>query len=214
MARGKFITFEGGEGGGKSTQARLLAERLRARGLSVVLTREPGGAPEAEAIRKLLVEGEPGRWDATAEALLHYAARRAHLTQTVWPALKRGEWVVCDRFADSTMAYQGIAMGLGREAIEVLHALAVGDFMPDLTLVLDIPVDVGLARAGARGGTEDRYERMGTAFHQSLRAAFRDIAAREPKRCVMIDAEGDIDVVAARVWDTVAAAFDVVKSAN
>ncbi len=214
MAHGKFITFEGGEGGGKSTQARLLAERLRARGLAVVLTREPGGAPEAERIRKLLVEGEPGRWDATAEALLHYAARRAHLTHTVWPALRRGEWVVSDRFADSTMAYQGIAMGLGREAIEVLHALAVGDFAPDLTLVLDIPEDVGLARAGARGGTEDRYERMGAAFHQSLRAAFRDIAEREPKRCVLVDAEADIDTVAARVWDRVAAAFDVVNSEN
>ena len=209
MAHGKFITFEGGEGTGKSTQARLLAERLRARDLAVVLTREPGGAPEAEAIRKLLVEGEPGRWDATTEALLHNAARRAHLTQTVWPALKRGEWVVSDRFADSTMAYQGIAMGLGREAIAALHALAVGDFAPDLTLVLDIPVEVGLARAGARGGAEDRYERMGETFHQTLRAAFRDIAAREPKRCVLIDAQADIDAVAARVWDTVAATFDV-----
>jgi dTMP kinase len=212
MAHGKFITFEGGEGGGKSTQARLLAERLRAHGLAVVLTREPGGAPGAEAIRKLLVEGDPDRWDATTEALLHYAARRAHLTQTVWPALKRGEWVVCDRFADSTMAYQGIAMGLGREAIEVLHALAVGDFIPDLTLVLDIPEDVGLARAGARGGAEDRYERMGAAFHQTLRAAFRNIAAREPERCVLIDAEADIDAVAARVWETVAAALDIFSS--
>jgi dTMP kinase len=211
MARGKFITFEGGEGTGKSTQARLLAERLRARGLAVVLTREPGGAPGAEAIRKLLVEGDPGRWDATTEALLHYAARRAHLTQTVWPALKRGEWVVSDRFADSTMAYQGIAMGLGREAIEALHALAVGDFAPDLTLVLDIPVDVGLARAGARGGAEDRYERMGAAFHQTLRAAFRDIAEAEPERCVLIDVQADIDAVAARVWEMVAAALDMVS---
>ena len=190
----------------------MLAERLRAHGLAVVLTREPGGAPGAEAIRKLLVEGDPDRWDATTEALLHYAARRAHLTQTVWPALKRGEWVVCDRFADSTMAYQGIAMGLGREAIEVLHALAVGDFIPDLTLVLDIPADVGLARAGARGGAEDRYERMGAAFHQTLRAAFRNIAAREPERCVLIDAEADIDAVAARVWETVAAALDIFSS--
>ena len=207
-----FITFEGGEGSGKSTQLRLFMEFLKSQGIDALATREPGGAPGAEAIRKLLVEGDPDRWDATTEALLHYAARRAHLTQTVWPALKRGEWVVCDRFADSTMAYQGIAMGLGREAIEVLHALAVGDFIPDLTLVLDIPEDVGLARAGARGGAEDRYERMGAAFHQTLRAAFRNIAAREPERCVLIDAEADVDAVAARVWETVAAALDIFSS--
>ncbi len=196
--RGRFITIEGGEGAGKSTQARYLESALRARGLAVVRSREPGGSPGAEEIRRLLVDGAPGRWDAMTEALLHFAARRDHLRATLVPALARGDWVVCDRFVESTMAYQGYAQGLGREAIELLAALVVGDLAPDLTLVLDIAPEAGLARAGARAGTDgvdDRYERMGPAFHARLREAFLDIARRAPERCVVIDAGADPETV-------------------
>ena len=195
MAAGKFITFEGGEGAGKSTQCGLLADRLRASGHDVIVTREPGGTVSAEAIRALLVDGAIDRWDATTEALLHFAARRNHLVEMVWPTLERGTWVVCDRFADSTMAYQGYAMGLGRPAIETLNGLVLGDFAPDLTIVLDLPVDQGLARAAERGD-ENRYERMGAPFHQTLRDAFLDLAAREPDRCHVIDGARDIETIA------------------
>jgi len=196
MARGRFITFEGGEGAGKSTQLRLLADALAAVGIDVVATREPGGSPGAEEIRTLLVTGEPGRWDAETEALLHFAARRDHLARTVWPALERGTWVLCDRFADSTMAYQGYGLGLGRQRVEDLYRLVVGDFAPDLTLVIDVPAERGLERAGARAGNETRYERMGGAFHARLREAFLDIAKREPQRCVVVDGSGAVDHVA------------------
>ncbi len=196
MARGRFITFEGGEGAGKSTQLRRLADALIASGVDVVMTREPGGSPGAEEIRKLLVTGEPGRWDAETEALLHFAARRDHLIRTVWPALERGAWVLSDRFADSTMAYQGYAQGLGRERVADLYRLVVGDFAPDLTLILDVPSDQGLERAGGRGHDETRYERMGKAFHARLREAFLDIAKREPRRCTVIDSTGPVDAVA------------------
>ncbi|MFQ5958239.1 MAG: dTMP kinase, partial [Alphaproteobacteria bacterium] len=179
MGGGRFITIEGGEGAGKSTQAERLCAALRARGLDVVATREPGGSPGAEAIRRLLVSGAPERWDATTEALLHFAARRDHLVRTVLPALARGAWVVSDRFADSTTAYQGYAHGLGVEPVETLHRLVVGDHSPDLTLILDLPVDLGLARARRRGG-DDRYERMDAGFHQRLREGFLAIAGREP----------------------------------
>ena len=204
---GRFITFEGGEGGGKSTQARLLGDFLRNLGLPIQLTREPGGTPGAEAIRRLLVDGDVDRWDATAEALLHFAARRHHLVEGILPALKRGEWVICDRFADSTMAYQGYGLGLGREPIERLYAFAVGNFAPALTLILDLPVEAGLSRAGGRGGGEDRYERMGIPFHRRLREGFLDIARREPERCVVIDATGDVETVHAHVLGAVRARF-------
>ncbi|MCX7356362.1 MAG: dTMP kinase [Alphaproteobacteria bacterium] len=196
MARGRFITFEGGEGAGKSTQLRLLTDALAAAGVDVVATREPGGSLGAEKIRKLLVTGEPGRWDAETEALLHFAARRDHLTRTIWPALEHGAWVLCDRFADSTMAYQGYGQGLGRQHVEDLYRLVVGDFVPDLTLVIDVPAEHGLKRADARAGNETRYERMGGAFHARLREAFLDIAKREPQRCVVIDGSGAVDSVA------------------
>lgn len=195
MARGAFITFEGGEGGGKSTQARKLADVLAARGLDVVLTREPGGAPGAEAIRKLLVEGADSRWDGLTEALLHTAARRDHLTKTVWPALDAGKTVISDRFADSTLAYQGYGHGLPLETLRMLQTAAFGDFKPDLTLILDLPAEAGLARAGARGGTETRYESMALAFHERLREGFRMIARNEPARCRVIDAAQDIEAV-------------------
>ncbi|MDA8230100.1 MAG: dTMP kinase [Magnetospirillum sp.] len=202
--RGRFITFEGGEGAGKSTQLARLAESLRAGGLDVVTTREPGGSKGAEDIRALLVQGDVERWDATTEALLHTAARRDHLVKTVWPALDRGAWVLCDRFADSTLAYQGYGHGLAIETIEALTRLAVGAFTPDLTLVLDLPVDQGLRRAGGRGGAEDRYERMDSAFHDRLRQGFLVIARAHPERCAVIDAAGDPDSVHAAIRASVA----------
>jgi dTMP kinase len=201
--RGRFISFEGGEGAGKSTQIRLLVDALAARGLDVIATREPGGSPGAEEIRRLLVSGDPGRWDGVTEALLHFAARRDHLARTVWPALDAGRWVVTDRFADSTMAYQGYGHGLGREPIERLYAVAVGDFAPDLTLILDIPVEAGLDRTQGRTGGEDRYERMDREFHRRLRDGFLDIAAREPGRCVVIDAARPVEAVQADMLATV-----------
>lgn len=186
---GRFITFEGGEGGGKSTQLRLLAASLAASGREVVTTREPGGSPGAEDIRALLVQGDVGRWDGLTEALLHSAARRDHLVRTVWPALARGAWVLCDRFADSTLAYQGYGHGLGLDTIGQLTRIAIGAFVPDLTVVLDLPVETGLRRAGGRGGAEDRYERMDADFHQRLRQGFLAIAAADPGRCAVIDAD-------------------------
>jgi dTMP kinase len=194
MTRGVFITFEGGEGSGKSTQVQLLARALAASDREITVTREPGGAPGAEQIRSLLVNGETGRWDPLSEALLHYAARREHLRHTILPALAGGRWVVCDRFADSTMAYQGYGHELGREVIAALHAAVVGNLAPNLTLILDIPTDAGLARAASRGG-EDRYERMDRTFHDRLREGFLDIARREPRRCAVIDATGTIEQV-------------------
>lgn len=190
MAQGRFITFEGGEGAGKSTQIKLLAETVRQRGLAVVTTREPGGAPGAEEIRRLLVEGEAGRWDAVTEALLHTAARREHVQKTIKPALAQGSWVLSDRFADSTVAYQGYAQGVPLGDLAKLYEIAVGDFEPDLTLILDMPVNEGLKRAKARGGAEDRYERMGTEFHERMRRGFLEIAQSNPQRCLIIPAEG------------------------
>ncbi|HJQ60712.1 MAG TPA: dTMP kinase [Vineibacter sp.] len=197
---GKFITLEGGEGAGKSTHIRMLAERLRARGIDALTTREPGGSDGAELIRKLLVEGPPEAWDGATEALLMFAARRDHLVRTVWPALARGNWVISDRFADSTRAYQGAGHGFDLEKIEALYSLAVGDFKPDLTLVLDLPVEVGLARTHSRPGAENRYERLGPAFHQRVRDGFHRIAAAEPARCVLIDADAPVEVVEERIW--------------
>ena len=206
MAGGRFITLEGGEGAGKSTQVKRLGAALEAAGVEVVVTREPGGAPAAEEIRSLLVSGAVGRWDAMTETLLHFAARRCHLADVVWPALARGAWVVSDRFADSTRAYQGVAQGLGDDKVKRLYALVVGDFAPDLTLVLDLPVDVGLGRAT---GSEDRYERMGTDFHEAVRRAFLDIAAAEPARCAVVDAAGDADSVATEIRTVVGRRLDI-----
>jgi len=191
---GTFITFEGGEGAGKSTQLGMLGSRLRAHGLDVVETREPGGP-----VRKLLLEGD-GKWTPMAEALLMFAARAEHLAGTILPALDAGKLVLCDRFADSTMAYQGYAQGLGREAVEDLYRLVVGDLKPDLTLILDLPVEIGLERALRRDIDETRYERMGTAFHETLRTAFRDIAGREPDRCVLVDAGRSVETTHEAIW--------------
>ncbi len=194
VTAGRFITFEGGEGAGKSTQLARLCEVLHERGLEVVGTREPGGSPGAEAIRELLVRGDTGRWDAVTETLLHFAARRDHFVHTIEPALGRGAWVVCDRFADSTMAYQAYGLGVEKSFVTGLYEQLLGGFAPDLTIILDLPVEQGLARAAGRGGTS-RYERMDKEFHQRLRDGFLAIAAAEPERCAIIDAVQDEDQV-------------------
>jgi dTMP kinase len=200
---GKFITFEGGEGGGKSTQVKVLADALRVAGKTVITTREPGGAPAAEDIRDLLVSGAVERWTPMAEVLLNYAAREMHVAQTIRPALDRGDWVISDRFSDSTMAYQGYGGGVDPARIAAIHEATLGGFKPDLTLVLDLPTDEGLQRAGKRliehRSAEDRYERMERDFHHRLREGFLEIAKAEPARCRVIDATGDIDAVAAAV---------------
>ncbi len=202
---GRFITFEGGEGAGKSTQINRLAAAVKSAGYPVIKTREPGGSPGAELIRDLLISGDIDRWDAETELLLHVAARRDHVTKTVRPALERGQWVLCDRFADSTMAYQGYGFGLGRETVAAAHRLALGDYYPDLTLILDIPVAVGLARARSRDGDgQNRYERMETDFHERLRQGFLEIAQRDADRCAVIDASQDTDAVHAAILGEVA----------
>ncbi len=205
--RGHFITLEGGEGTGKSTQQKRLAAWLTDNGVRVVQTREPGGSPGAEEIRALLVTGEAERWDAMTEALLHFAARRDHVTKTIKPALCRGDWVVCDRFADSTLAYQGFGHRLGLGPVRALCDLVLGDLLPDLTLVLDLPVKEGLKRALdrgiAEGDGEHRYESMDIAFHERLREGFHEIARLEPQRCVIIDAMGTEEAVGKRVHQAV-----------
>lgn len=198
MSAGKFITFEGGEGAGKSTQVGLLAKNLSARGIQVVTTREPGGSPGAETIRGLLLDREAD-WDAPTEALLHFAARADHYTSLIAPALKRGDWVICDRFADSTRAYQGYGLGLDLAAIDMLYELTLGSFRPDLTIILDLPVGEAAKRLAARGGDADRYERMDTEFHARLRQGFLEIAAAEPERCLVLDAACDIETMSSRI---------------
>lgn len=186
MARGRFITLEGGEGAGKSTLSRALAGGLSACGLTVQATREPGGSPNAEAIRTLLLGDDAEPWAPISETLLLYAARADHVARRIEPALARGEWVICDRFSDSTRAYQGAAGGLAAERIAAIEAAALGAFTPDLTLILDLDPEAGLARAIKRGEI-NRFERQGLNFHKALRQGFLDIARAEPNRCVVID---------------------------
>jgi dTMP kinase len=199
VTRGIFITFEGGEGAGKSTQIRRLAERLRADGRDVVLTREPGGSPGAESIRELLLNGETDRWSPLTEALLMNAARRDHIERVIAPALARGAVVLCDRFADSTRAYQGAGGQVATAVIAQLETAVVGDMRPDLTLIFDLPVEEGLRRALSRNGGEERFEAKGAAFHERLRAAYLDIARAEPERCAVIDATATLDAVEAAI---------------
>lgn len=205
--RGVFISFEGGDGAGKTTQIRRLANRLRRSGRDVVTTREPGGSPGAEEIRKLLVAGDKDRWSPMTEALLMVAARRDHLERVILPALERGAAVITDRFADSTMAYQGIAGALGRDTAGALHNLVVGKNDPDLTIVLDIDIDDGLARAGARDGVETRFESKGSDYQRRVREAFLEIARANPDRCVVVDAAADIEMTADAVWKAVSNRF-------
>jgi dTMP kinase len=200
--RGRFITFEGGEGAGKSTHIRLLAERLNAAKLRTVVTREPGGSPGAEIIRHLVLSGMGKLLGPDAETLLFAAARDDHVRNVIEPALKQGIWVLCDRFSDSTRAYQG---SLGKVAPAVLNAMervTIGDLRPDLTIILDVPVEIGLQRAKKRRGTgaPDRFEAEDVKFHQELREAYRQIAKDNPQRCVLIDASAEPAVVAGNIW--------------
>jgi dTMP kinase len=204
LAAGRFISLEGGEGVGKSTQARALAAVLRERGLDVVETREPGGSPGAEAIRKLLLEGAGDRWTAEAEALLFAAARTDHVARTIRPAMARGAWVICDRFVDSSIAYQGGADGLGDEAIRSLHAVGSGGLLPDRTLLLALPDDEAAAREAARdAGKSDRFGARDVAYHAAVGRAFRRLAEAEPSRWRIVDATGAADIVTARLLDAV-----------
>ena len=200
---GRFITFEGGEGAGKSTQVARLVERLRTLGLEALATREPGGTPNAEALRKLLLEGLVEKFSPASEAMIFSAARIDHLDKLIRPALARGAYVVCDRFADSTRAYQGGA--LSETFIDQLEKLAVGETVPDLTFILDLPAEEGIARADARRGTgkADRFESESIGFHRNLRQAFLKIAGENPERCVVIDARRSMDEIAQDVWTCV-----------
>ena len=203
--RGRFITFEGGEGSGKSTQIRTLAQRLDAAKLRNLVTREPGGSPGAEIIRHLVLSGMGKLLGADAETLLFAAARDDHVRSVIRPALNQGVWVLCDRFSDSTRAYQGSLGNVAPAVLNAMERVTIGDLKPDLTIILDIPVEVGMQRAAARRGTgaPDRFEAEDIKFHQQLRDAYRQIAAAEPRRCVLIDANADTATVAAAVWAAV-----------
>jgi len=195
MRSGKFITLEGGDGTGKSTQSRMLEEYLKAQNIDVLMTREPGGAPGADEIRELILTGDPDRWDVIGETLLFYASRRNHLRLTVWPAMEKGTWVVSDRFADSTMAYQGYGNQLGTGPVQKIHDVAVGDFAPDLTFILDIDVKKGLSRTHGRLHNEDRFEKMDISVHERMRQGFFEIAKQNKDRCVIINADQPIESV-------------------
>jgi dTMP kinase len=200
--RGRFITFEGGEGSGKSTQIKILAERLNAAKLHTIVTREPGGSPGAEIIRHLVLSGMGKLLGTDAETLLFAAARDDHVHTVIKPALEQGVWVLCDRFADSTRAYQGRLGNVLPGVLNAMERVTIGDLKPDLTVILDIPVEIGMQRAAARRGgcAPDRFEAEDVAFHRQLRDAYRDIAASDPQRCVVIDANADVATVAAAVW--------------
>jgi dTMP kinase len=208
--RGKFITFEGGEGAGKSTQAAMLALRLEAIGIGVLLTREPGGSPGAEIIRHILLSGAAKPLGAAAEAMLFAAAREDHVRCAIEPALASGKWVICDRFVDSTRVYQGTLGEVDRRLIKGLERVSIGDLAPDLTLILDAPVEVTMERMALRRGdaTPDRFEGESTEFHDKLREAFRAIAIAEPQRCVIIDTNTSRQKVAKEIWDVVNARLD------
>jgi dTMP kinase len=208
VSQGSFISFEGGEGAGKSTQIRRLAERLRTVGHDVVVTREPGGSPGAEAIRELLVNGSADRWSPVTETLLMYAARRDHVERVIRPSLVEGKIVLCDRFADSTRAYQGAGGDAPASLIASLEDHVLGGTIPTLTLILDLPAEIGLSRAEARGGAA-RFESKGLEFHERLRAGYLEIARREPERCVVVDADAELDAVTAAIWDAVARRLDL-----
>jgi dTMP kinase len=200
--RGRFITFEGGEGSGKSTQIMILAERLGAAKLRTVVTREPGGSPGAEIIRHLVLSGMGKLLGPDAETLLFAAARDDHVRNVIQPALNQGIWVLCDRFSDSTRAYQGSLGKVSPALLNAMERVTIGDLKPDLTIVLDVPIEVGLKRAATRrgAGAPDRFEAEDVRFHRQLRDAYRQIAASAPRRCVLIDANADAGTVATRVW--------------
>jgi dTMP kinase len=203
--RGKFITFEGGEGSGKSTQIKMLAQRLESSGVRNMTTREPGGSPGAEIIRHVLLSGVGKLLGPEAETLLFAAARDDHVRTVILPALNQGTWVLCDRFFDSTRAYQGSLGQVSPDILNALQRVTIGDLKPDLTIILDVPVEVGMRRAAVRrgGGVADRFESEDMTFHEGLRAAYRKIATDDPKRCVLIDATADADGVGQAVWSAV-----------
>lgn len=211
---GRFITFEGGEGSGKSTQIKLLGDTLVSNGVRVLVTREPGGSPGAEIVRHLVLSGVGKVLGASGEALLFAAARDDHVHNVIAPALKQGQWVLCDRFTDSTMVYQG---KLGQADINLIRALervTIGELKPDLTIILDVPAELGLARAMKRRGlaAPDRFEAEGITFHQRLREAYRQVATEEPDRCVLLDATADIESIARRVWSVVGSRFGELRA--
>lgn len=212
-ARGRFITLEGGEGTGKSTQAARLKAGLEAHGRSVVVSREPGGSAGAEAVRHVILSGAAKPFGTAAEALLFAAARADHVDSLIRPALEAGLWVICDRFIDSTKVYQGVLGDVDPVLLAGLEQVAVGETRPDLTLILDVPPEVGLARAAARGAVADRFEQEGLAFHTKVREAFLALAAADPARCVVVDASGTPDEVAARIAAVVAQRFPVAIAA-
>ena len=213
MSKGIFISFEGGEGCGKTTQGKLLQEHLKDRGIDVILTREPGGAAGAEEIRQLLLTGDPDKWVPMTEVLLFYAARVDHLKRTILPALGAGKWVISDRYADSTFAYQGAGHGLGAAVIQDIHRIATDDFWPHMTILLDIEPEAGLGRANVREAAlsedsrEDRFERMTGNYHHRLRQAFLSIAQQNSERFRVISAAGSVGEVAGRIWQQVAMTF-------
>jgi dTMP kinase len=214
--RGRFISFEGGEGSGKSTQIKKLAERLDTAKLRAIITREPGGSPGAEVIRHLLLSGMGKLLGADAETLLFAAARDEHVHTVIQPALNQGTWVLCDRFSDSTRVYQGRVGNVAPSLLNALERVTIGDLKPDLTIILDVPVEVGLKRAAARRGNAapDRFESEDVKFHQKLRDAYREIAAAEPQRCVLIDASADPNTVAASVWTALRDRFFAAQAAS
>jgi dTMP kinase len=203
--RGHFITFEGGEGSGKSTHAATLAARLKSLGLGIVLTREPGGSTGAEIIRHVLLSGAAKPLGAETEAILFAAARDDHVRSTILPALKAGQWVICDRFIDSTRVYQGILGNVDPRLIRSLERVTVGISVPELTFILDVPAKIGLARATARRGKDvaDRFEAESLEYHEKLRQAYRALADKEPKRCYVIDGRAPREIVAERIWNIV-----------
>jgi dTMP kinase len=203
MSRGRFITFEGGEGAGKTTQIRRLAETLRRLGLDVVTTREPGGSPGAEALRDVLLSGAAKPYGPFAETILFAAARDDHLEVTIRPALAAGQWVLCDRFIDSTRAYQGVLGNVDNDLIRAVERVVVAATRPDLTIVLDVPVEEGLRRIAQRGGSADRFEQEDLDFHTRLREAFLAIASREPHRCVVVDGTRSPELVEADILEAV-----------
>jgi dTMP kinase len=205
----KFITFEGGEGGGKSTQSKLLLEAFKKSGITAIHTREPGGTKGAEKIRELLVTGEVNKWDAMTEALLHFAARYDHLSNFIYPQLELENFVICDRFSDSTISYQGYGYQLGLEKMLHLQKQVIGDFQPDLTFILDIDIEHGISRASNRGDNENRYEKIGKEFHLRVRKGFLEIAKKDPERCFLINADDTIENIHQQIIDIINEKFSL-----
>ena len=205
----ELIVLEGVDGAGKGVQSRMLLSAMKSASLDVILTREPGGSPGAEEIRRLIVEGEPNRWDDMTELLLIYAARRSHVMDTIKPTLKQGTWVISDRFADSSRAFQGVAGNLGIDVVDRIHKETLGDFNPELTLILDLDPEISLSRADARGGAEDRFEQKGIEYQARVREGFRQLAEMTPQSRKLIDASGTMNEVSQKVLDCVNAHFNL-----